>query len=158
MKKLRAEWTPGMLAIIVCRIMSSRLPFENINIKIYIILILPVVLYGCETWSLTLSEEHKLRAFKKRVLRKIFGHKKGVVIGDWRRIHNEKLYILCSVDCASRYIYVIKPNVMHYLSSVYFVNQPVHVLGIFVAHHQEVYCIQSVPGGMCQTSGGCSLC
>jgi hypothetical protein len=48
---------------------------------------------------------------------------------------------LCFVDLASRYIYVIKTNLMHYLSSVYFVNQPLHVSGILVAHHQEVYCI-----------------
>ena len=51
------------------------------------------------------------------------------------------LYILCFVDPASRYIRVIKTNLMHNLSSVYFVNQPLHVSGVFVAHQQEVYCI-----------------
>jgi hypothetical protein len=75
--------------------------------------------------------------FKNRVLRKIYGRKRGMVIGEWRTIHNEELYILCSVDHASRYIYVIKTNLMHYLCSVYFINQPLSVLGIFVAHHQE---------------------
>jgi hypothetical protein len=138
-----------MLAIIQCGIMSSRLPFKNINIKIYIILMLPVVLYGCETWSLTPSKEHKLSVFKKRVLRKIFGHKRGVIIGEWRRIHNEELYILCSVERASRYIYVIKPNLMHYLASVYFFNQPLHVSGIFLVPHQEVYCIYTTIGMRC---------
>jgi len=53
----------------------------------------------------------------------------------------ERHTILCFVDRASRYICVIKTNRMHYLSSVYFVNQPVHISGIFVTHHQEVYCI-----------------
>jgi hypothetical protein len=51
---------------------------------------------------------------------------------------------LCSVDRASRYISVIKTHLMHYLSSVYFLNQPVHFSGIFVAHHREVYCILPV--------------
>ena len=50
------------------------------------------------------------------------------------------------VDRASRYITIMKTNLMHYLSLVYFVNQPVHILGMFVAYHQEVYCsIRSIP-------------
>jgi len=57
------------------------------------------------------------------------------------RIFNIFLWILCFVDPASRYICVMKTNFMYYLSSVYFVNQPLNVSGIFVAHHQEVYCI-----------------
>jgi hypothetical protein len=60
-----------------------------------------------------------------------------------------RIDVLCSVDCASRYICVIKTNLMHYLSSVYFVNQPLHVSGIFVAHHQEVYCIYTTIGMCC---------
>jgi hypothetical protein len=52
----------------------------------------------------------------------------------------------CFVDRASRYIHVIKTNLMHYLSLVYFVNQPLHVSGIFVAHHWEVYCIYPTAG------------
>jgi hypothetical protein len=51
------------------------------------------------------------------------------------------IYFLRVVDRAFRYIHVIKTNLMHYLSSVYFVNQPLYVSGVFVAHHQEVYCI-----------------
>jgi hypothetical protein len=46
----------------------------------------------CETWSLTLREEHRLRVFNNRVLRKIFGHKRNEVNGKWRRLHNEELY------------------------------------------------------------------
>jgi hypothetical protein len=59
-------------------------------------IILPVVLYGCETWSLTLREEHRLRVFEKRVLRRIFGPKRDEVTGEWRKLHNEELHILYS--------------------------------------------------------------
>ena len=59
--------------------MSSRLLTKNLKIKIYIIIILPVVLYGCETWSLTLLEERKLRVFENMVLRRIFGPRRDEV-------------------------------------------------------------------------------
>jgi hypothetical protein len=55
--------------------LSSRLLSKNIKIRIYKTIILPVALYGCETWSLTLREEHRLRVFENRVLRRIFGPK-----------------------------------------------------------------------------------
>jgi reverse gyrase len=55
-----------------------------------------VVLYGCETWSLTLREEHRLRVFENRVLRRIFGPKRNDVTGDWRKLHNEELHNLYS--------------------------------------------------------------
>ena len=64
------------------------------NLKL--ISILPVVLYGCETWSLTLREEHRLRAFENKVLRKIFGAKKDEITGEWRKLHNDKLHALYS--------------------------------------------------------------
>jgi hypothetical protein len=54
---------------------------KNVNIRIYKTIILPVVLYGCETWSLTLMQGHRLRVFEKRVLRNIFGPKRGEVTG-----------------------------------------------------------------------------
>ena len=69
---------------------------SNIMIKIYRIIILPVVLYGCETWSLTLRDERKLRVFKKVVLRRIFGPMMDDVTGEWRRLHNEELNDLYS--------------------------------------------------------------
>jgi hypothetical protein len=50
-----------------------------------------VVLYGCETWSLTLREEHRLRVFENRVLRRIFGKKRDKVTGEWRKLRNEEL-------------------------------------------------------------------
>jgi hypothetical protein len=67
-----------------------------VKVKIYKTIILPVVLYGCETWSLTLREEHKLRVFENRVLRRIFGPKRDEVMGEWRKLHNEELHNLYS--------------------------------------------------------------
>jgi hypothetical protein len=64
-----------------------------------------VVLYGCETWSLTLREEHRLRVFENRVLRKIFGLKRNEVIGGWRVLHNEELH---SLYCSPSIIRIIK--------------------------------------------------
>jgi hypothetical protein len=63
-------------------LLSSRLLSRNVKVKIYKTIILPVVLCGCETWSLTLREEHRLRAFENRVLRRIFGPK----------LHSEELH------------------------------------------------------------------
>jgi len=64
---------------------------KKLKIKLYRNIILPVVLYGCETWSLTLWEERKLRVFENMVLRIIFGHRRDEVTGEWRRLHNEEL-------------------------------------------------------------------
>ena len=68
-----------------------RLLSKNLKIKKYRTIILPVVLYGFETWSLTLREERRLRVFEKRVLRRIFGPKRDEVTGEWRKLHNEEL-------------------------------------------------------------------
>jgi hypothetical protein len=54
-------------------------------------IILPVVLYGCESWSLTLRDEQRLRLLENRVLRRIFGPKRDEVTGEWRRLHNKEL-------------------------------------------------------------------
>jgi hypothetical protein len=70
--------------------------YRNIKVKIYKTIILPLVLYGCETWSLTLREEYRLRVFENRVLRRIFGPKRDEVTGEWRKLHNEELYNLYS--------------------------------------------------------------
>ena len=69
---------------------------KNLKIKIYRTIILPVVLYGRETWSLTLREERKLRVFENMVLRRIFGPRRDKVTGEWRRLHNEVLNDLYS--------------------------------------------------------------
>ena len=70
-------------------LLSSRLLYKNLKIKIYKIIILPVVLYGCETCSLILREECRLRVFEKRILRRIFGHKRDRN-GECWRLHNEE--------------------------------------------------------------------
>jgi len=79
-----------MLAIIRCRILSSSLLSKNLKIKIYRTIILPVVFYACETWSLTLREDRRLRVLENRVLR-IFGPKRDEVTGEWRKLHIERL-------------------------------------------------------------------
>ena len=72
-------------------LLSSSLLSKNLKIEIYRILILPVVLCGYETWSLTLREERRLRVSENKVLRRIFGPKRDEVTGEWRKIHNEDL-------------------------------------------------------------------
>ena len=69
---------------------------KNLKIKIYRTIILPVVSYGCETWSLILREERRLRVFEIRVLRRVFGPKRDEVTGEWRKLHNEELNDLYS--------------------------------------------------------------
>jgi hypothetical protein len=67
--------------------LSSRLLSKNVKFRIYKTIILPVVLYGCETWALTLREEHKLRVFENKGLRRIFEPKRDGVMGGWRKLH-----------------------------------------------------------------------
>jgi hypothetical protein len=81
----------------VQNLMSSSLLSQNIKIKIYKSIIFPVPLNGCETWSLTPREEHRLRVSENMVLRKIFGPMRDKVTGVWRRLHNEELYDLYSL-------------------------------------------------------------
>ena len=86
-----------MLAIIRCRtFFSSMLISKNLKIKLYRTIILPVVFYGCEVWSLTLREERKLRVFENIVLRRIFGPRGDEVTEEWRRLPNEELNDLYS--------------------------------------------------------------
>ena len=72
----------------VQKLLSSSLLSKNLKIKIYSTIILPVVLYGCETWSLTLREEYRLRVLENRVLRRIFGPRRDGVTGEWRKLYN----------------------------------------------------------------------
>ena len=81
----------------VQNLFSSSLLSKNLKIKIYRTIILPVVLYGCETWSLKLRDEHRLRVFENRVLRRVFGPKRDEVTGEWRKLHNEELSDLYSL-------------------------------------------------------------
>jgi hypothetical protein len=77
-------------------LLSSRLLSGNLKVKIYKTIILSVVLYGCETWSVTLREEHRPRVFGNRVLKGIFGPKRDEVTGDWRKLHSGELHNLYS--------------------------------------------------------------
>ena len=73
-------------------LLSSSLLSKTLKIKICSrTIILPVVLYGCETWALTLRKLRKLRVFENRVLRRVFGPKRDEVTGEWRKLHNEEL-------------------------------------------------------------------
>jgi hypothetical protein len=77
-------------------LLSSCLLSRNLKVKIYKTIILPVVLYGCETCSVTLREELGLRVFENRVLRRMFGPKRDEVTGEWRKMHSGKLHNLYS--------------------------------------------------------------
>jgi hypothetical protein len=88
---------------------------KNLTIRIYKTIILPVVLYGCKTWSLALREEIRLRAFEKRMLRMIFGPKRDEVTGEWRKLHNEEFHDLYSSPSIIR---IIKPRRMRWAGHV----------------------------------------
>jgi hypothetical protein len=88
---------------------------KKLKIKIYRNVILPVVLYGCETWSLTPREERRLRVFEDRVLRRVFGPKSGEVTGEWRKLHNEELSDLYSLPNIVR---VVNSRRMRYAGHV----------------------------------------
>jgi len=81
----------------VQNLLSSGLQPKNLKIKVYGNIILPVVLYGYETWSLTLREERRLRVFENRMLRRVFGPKRDEVTDEWRKLHNEELRDLYSL-------------------------------------------------------------
>jgi len=99
----------------VQNLLSSRLLSKNLKIKIYRSIILPIVLYGCENWSLTLREERKLRVFVNKVLRRIFGPRSDEVTGDWTRLHNEELNDLY---CSPNIVRVIKSRRMRWAGHV----------------------------------------
>jgi hypothetical protein len=86
----------------------------NFKIGIYKMIILPVVLYGFETWSLTLKEEHRLRVFENRVLRGIFGPMRDEVMGEWRKLHNKELHDLYSSPSIIR---IIKSRKMRWVEA-----------------------------------------
>jgi len=84
---------------------------KNLKIKIYRNIILPVVLYGCETWSLKLREERRLRVFENRVLRGVFGSKRDEVTGEWRKLRNKELTDLYSLP---NIVWVVKSRRMRW--------------------------------------------
>ena len=95
--------------------MPCSLLFKNIKIKICMPIILAVVLYGCETWSLTLREVRRLRVFENRVLRRLFGPKRDEVKGEWKKLHNNELNDLYS---SPNIVWVIKSTRMRWAGHV----------------------------------------
>jgi hypothetical protein len=89
MKGLTADKIRGMLAIIRFRAFCPpACCLGTSKVKIYQTIILPVALYGCETWSVTLREQHRLRVFENGFLRRIFGPKRDEVTEEWRNLHS----------------------------------------------------------------------
>jgi hypothetical protein len=103
-----------MLAIIQSKIFCLPVSYKKLKIKIYKSVILPVVLYGCETRPLTLREEHRLRVSGNRVLRRIFGPKREED-GSWRKLHNDELH---SLYTSSNIVRVIKSRRMRWAGYV----------------------------------------
>jgi len=99
----------------VQNLLSSNLLSKNLKIKIYRTVVLQFVVYGCETWSLTLREERRLRVFENRVLRRIFGLKRDEVTGEWRKLHNEELNDLY---CSPNIVREIKSRRMRWAAHV----------------------------------------
>jgi hypothetical protein len=102
-------------------------------VKVYRTVILPV-LYGCETWSLTLREERKLRVFENMVLRRIFGPRRDEVTGEWRRLHNEELNDLYS---SPNIVRVIKWRRMRWAGHVARVGEERGCIGSWWGNRRE---------------------
>jgi hypothetical protein len=113
----------------VQNLLSFRLLSENVTIKIHKTIILPVVLFGCETWSLTLRKEPSLRLFENKVLRRIFGPKRDEVIGGWRKLHDEELH---NLYCLLSIIRIIKSRRMRWAGRVARIREKRNVYRILV--------------------------
>ena len=117
---IQEELTSRLKSVNACyhlgqNLLSSSLLSKNLMIKIYRIIILPVLLYGCETWSLTFREEHRLWVFENRVLRRISGPRRGEVTGVWRKWHNEEVNDLYT---SANIVQVIKSRRMRWVGHV----------------------------------------
>jgi hypothetical protein len=99
------------------------------KIRMYKGIILLVVLYGCETWSLILREEHRLRMFQNRVLRRMFGLKRDAVIGGWKKLHNKEFHNLYSSPSIIR---LMKSRRMRWAGHVAHVGKKMNAYRILV--------------------------
>jgi hypothetical protein len=105
MSKLRGRLNSGNTCYLsVQNLWSSHLlqKKKTVKIRIYKTIILPVVLHGCETWSLILRNKYRLRIFENRVVRRIFGPRRDEVSGGWRKLHNEELHDLYTLPSIIR--------------------------------------------------------
>jgi len=118
----------------VQNLLSSRLLSKNLKIKIYKAIIFPVVLYGCETWSLTLREERKLRVYENMVFRRIFGPRRDEVTGEEKRLHNEELNDLYS---SPNIVRVIKPRRMRWAGHVARMGEERGCIGFWWGNRRE---------------------
>jgi hypothetical protein len=115
-------------------ILSSSLPSRNVKVKTHKTIILPVVLYGCETWSLTLRKEHRLKVFVNRVVRRIVGPKRDEVTGEWRKLHSEELRILYS---SSNIVRQMKSRRMRWVGHVARMGEEREVYRVLVGKPEE---------------------
>jgi len=102
---------------------------KNLKIRIFRTIILPVVVYGCETWSLTLMDEHRLRVLENRALRRIFRPMRDEVTGEWRKLYNEELNDLYS---SSNIVRVIKSRRLRWAGNVARMGERRGVCGVLV--------------------------
>jgi hypothetical protein len=107
---------------------------EKRKIRIYKTIIFPVILYGCETWSLIIKEEHRLRVFENRMLRRIFGPRRDDVTGGRRKLHNEELHGLYS---STSIIRIIKSRRMRWAGNVSQMGGKRYVYRLFVGKPEE---------------------
>jgi len=117
----------------VQNVLSSKLLSKKLKIKIYRTINLPVDLYGCETWSLTLREERKLRVFENIMLR-IFGRSRDEVTGEWRGLHNEELNDLYS---SPNIVRVIKSRRMRWTGHVARMGEERECIGSWWGNRRE---------------------
>jgi hypothetical protein len=115
----------------VQNLLSSRLLSKNVKVRIHKAIILPVVLYGCETWS---REEHRLSVFENRVLRNMFGPKRDGVTGGWRKLHNKELHNLYS---SPNIIRIIKSRRMRWAGYVARMGEKSNVYKLLVGKPEE---------------------
>jgi hypothetical protein len=128
-EEIKSRLNSGMPATIWFSLLSSRLLSRNLKVKMYKTIILPVVLYGCETWSVTLREEHRLRVFENRVLRRIFGPRRDEVLGEWRKLHSGEPHNLYS---SSDIIRQIKSRRMRWAGNVARIEEERNVYRVLV--------------------------